>query len=284
MANIWVTGADGQLGSAFRACRFSVLDELFFTDRELDIADAGSVTQFIEAHEIDTILNCAAYTAVDRAEAEPEEADRINRLGAKVLAEASLQLGCLLVHFSTDYVFDGTQQTPYTERDEAHPQTVYGLTKKRGEQAIRKSGCLALIIRTGWLYYDTGSNFVRTMLRLAESGDEIRVVNDQWGSPTYAADLAEAVVRILDEEDPAAHAGVYHYTNEGVCSWYEFAREIFSQAGLSVNLKPVSTAEYPTAAVRPAFSVLDKRKIKETFHLTIPTWPESLRRCLSVIF
>lgn len=279
MANILITGANGQLGSEFQKRTFSLLDEIFYTDvEELDITDLKAVISFIERHDIDTIINCAAYTAVDRAEEDREKATKVNRDAVANLAKAATKLGCLLIHISTDYVFDGNHDVPYTEKDPVNPQTVYGQTKLEGEQAIKSSGCMYLIIRTAWLYSGFGNNFVKTILRLSDERKEINVVNDQWGTPTYAGDLADAIIRILERNELPELEGIYHYTNEGVCNWYDFAKEIIELSGKDCIVRPISTEQYPTKAKRPAYSVLDKTKIKKVFDLEIPDWKDALKR------
>ncbi|MCB6972394.1 MULTISPECIES: dTDP-4-dehydrorhamnose reductase [Butyricimonas] len=282
MANILVTGANGQLGTELRNRGFSLLDDVFYTDvEELDITSAKAVSSFIETHEIDTIINCAAYTAVDQAEDDEERAAKINRDAVANLANAALQHDCILLHISTDYVFDGTADQPYTEKSATNPQTVYGRTKLEGEEAIKKSGCMYIIIRTAWLYSAYGHNFVKTIARLANERDEINVVNDQWGTPTYAGDLAEAIIKIMENEDLPEWEGIYHFTNEGGCTWYDFAKEIVALAGADCKVNPVTTAEYPVKAKRPAYSVLDKKKIKDTFELEIRDWRDALKTCMA---
>lgn len=281
MANILVTGANGQLGSELRKIGFSALDEVFFTDvAELDITDYTAVEQFVRKNEIDTIINCAAYTAVDRAEEEPEIAAKINTEAVANLAKAAVKEDCLLIHISTDYVFDGTGKEPYSEKDKPCPFSVYGKTKLAGETAILKSGCFHIIIRTAWLYSTFGNNFVKTILRLAGERPEIAVVADQLGTPTYAEDLAAAIVDIMCNEGRIEHEGIYHYSNEGICSWYEFATEIVRLSGKDCKVKSVTTAEYPSKTRRPAYSVLDKTKIKRTFGIQIPDWKEALGRMM----
>lgn len=284
MANILITGANGQLGSELRKIGFSPLDEVFFTDvAELDITDYTAIEKFIQVHEVDTIINCAAYTAVDRAEDEPGPAAEINTQAVANLAKAAQKGDCLLIHISTDYVFDGTATTPYTEKIKTCPVSVYGKTKLAGEEAIIRSGCFYIIIRTAWLYSAFGHNFVKTILRLARRAAEINVVNDQIGTPTYAEDLAKAIVKIMANDDRVEHEGIYHYSNAGVCSWYDFAVEIVRLSGLNCRVNPVTTAEYPTKTHRPAYSVLDKTKIKHTFGVEVPEWQEALRRMMGEI-
>lgn len=282
MANILVTGANGQLGSELRKIGFSALDEVFYTDvAELDITDYAAVEKFVKDNEIDTIINCAAYTAVDKAEEEPELAAKINTEAVSNLARAAAKEGCLLIHISTDYVFDGTGTKPYSEKDKPCPVSVYGRTKLAGEEAILKSRCFHIIIRTAWLYSSFGNNFVKTILRLAAERPEINVVSDQVGSPTYAGDLAAAIVAIMDSEERIEHEGIYHYSNEGVCSWYDFAAEIVRLSGKECRVKPVTTADYPTKTQRPAYSVLDKSKIKKTFGIEIPEWKDALAKMMN---
>lgn len=281
MANILVTGANGQLGTALKRIGFTMLDDVFYTDlAELDITDREAVRRFVQLHEIDTIINCAAYTAVDKAEDEPEKAALINTEAVANLATVAYDEDCLLIHVSTDYVFDGTATEPYTEKSRVNPQSVYGRTKLAGEKAIAASHCLSVIIRTAWLYSEDGNNFVKTMLRLAKEKGELRVVSDQIGSPTYAGDLAKAIVAIVSDDNVMEKPGVYHYSNEGICSWYEFAREIMSVGGMECRVEPLTTEQYPTKAKRPAYSVLDKTKIKKSFSLEIPEWQEALTRCM----
>ena len=248
---------------------------------ELDITNFKAICTLIETHDIDTIINCAAYTAVDQAEEDEEKAMKLNRDAVANLANAAVKLDCLLLHISTDYVFDGTSDHPYTEKDPTNPQSVYGRTKLEGEQAIKKSGCLYLIIRTAWLYSGYGHNFVKTISRLASERDELNVVNDQWGTPTYAGDLAEAIIRIMERDDLPELEGVYHFTNEGACTWYDFAKEIVAITGAKCKVNPVTTGEYPSKAKRPAYSILDKTKIKETFDLEIRDWREALKSCMA---
>ncbi|MDR2414367.1 MAG: dTDP-4-dehydrorhamnose reductase [Odoribacteraceae bacterium] len=279
MANIWITGADGQLGKALREKHFNPLDELFFTDREVDITDPRAITDFANKNDVDTIINCAAYTNVDRAEDHEQDARAVNRDGVANLAALCREQGNLLVHLSTDYVFDGETNAPYHERHATNPLSAYGRTKRDGELAIRRSGCLHLIIRTSWLFSSTGDNFPRAILRLAAERDELRVVNDQTGSPTFAGDLADAILRLLSVDELPEYQGIYHYANAGSCSRYDLAREILALSGSTCRVIPVTTAELPARAPRPPYSVLDSRKIRDAFGLEIPDWRDALRRC-----
>lgn len=282
MANILVTGSNGQLGSELQKIGFTALDEVWYTDVEnLDITDYRAVSDFVQKNEIDTIINCAAYTAVDKAEDEPALATKINTDGAATLARVAEDEACLLIHISTDYVFDGTNTVPYTEKDKVHPTSVYGATKLAGEKAIKNSGCMYIIIRTSWLYSSFGNNFVKTIRRLAAEREEINVVADQKGSPTYAEDLARGIVAIITDHDVVEKEGIYHFSDNGVCSWYDFATEIVNMSGLKCKVNPVTSEEYPSKVRRPAYSVLDKTKIKTTFDVKIPEWKEALGRCLS---
>lgn len=280
MSRLLITGADGQLGRSLRALG-EAGHELIFTDvAQLDISDAAAVGRAVS--EVDFVVNCAAYTAVDRAESEPELAEKINVLGVRNLAEACAAHDKTLLHISTDYVFDGRSATPYKEDDPPVPLGVYGRTKLAGEQAVRAAGCRGAIVRTAWLYSEYGHNFLRTMLRLGASQQEIRVVSDQLGTPTYAGDLAAAILRVLP--DAANKKGeIYHYSDRGQTSWSGFAAEIMRVAGLTATIVPIPTAEYPTPAARPAYSLLDKSKIMRDFGLKIPVWEESLKRCIANI-
>lgn len=282
MRNILVTGAGGQLGQEMRLAARQTQDRYLFTDvGQLDITDAEAVMQTVEREGIDAIVNCAAYTDVERAELEPAEAERINRSAVAHLAAAAARYDATLVHVSTDYVFDGSGNTPYREQDATAPLGVYGRTKLAGEQEVLASGCRHVILRTAWLYAPFGRNFCKTMLRLTAEQEEVRVVFDQAGTPTYAADLAAVIARILALEQDMAHPGLYHYANEGVCSWYDFAHEIARLAGRDAcRVLPCHTDEFPTKAARPRYSVLDKTKIKEAFGLRIPHWRDALAQCL----
>lgn len=270
-----ITGCNGQLGRELTAR----LPNAIATDADaLDITDFDAVKKFVTTNNIDTIINCAAYTAVDRAESDVDLATRVNVTGPENLAKT----GCKLVHISTDYVFDGTSHTPYKTTDTPNPTSVYGKTKLAGERAILQNNGNAIIIRTAWLYSTHGNNFVKTMLRLGAERETINVVCDQIGTPTYAGDLADAIVKILPQINHET-AGIYHYTNMGVCSWYDFATAIMELGGRKCTVNAIPTSEYPTPATRPFYSVLDKTKIIKTFGITIPHWHDALRRCLPQI-
>ncbi|MDR2473152.1 MAG: dTDP-4-dehydrorhamnose reductase [Tannerella sp.] len=276
MKNILITGSYGQLGTALRNIMPDIAD-VFFTDADtLDICNRAAILDFARAHAIHYIINCAAYTAVDKAEDDAETCNRINHLAVRNIGEVASSVGAKVIHISTDYVFDGKKDSTkaYCEDDAVSPKSVYGRTKLAGEEALTATCPASIIIRTAWLYSETGNNFVKTMLRLGASRDEIGVVADQYGTPTYAGDLAKAIIKILLSDNFVS--GIYHYTDEGICTWYDFACEIMRIAGLSCRVIPLTTAEYPTRAVRPAYSVLDKTKIRETYGVVTPQWQESL--------
>ena len=280
--NILITGANGQLGRSLRRLGGVSPHNYFFTDvAELDITDAAAVLRTVEERRIDVIVNCAAYTNVEKAEDDEPTAELLNHKAAGNLAAAAKATGATLFHVSTDYVFDGTAHTPYTEDGTPSPLGAYGRTKLAGERAVMASGCRYLIFRTAWLYSEYGNNFLKTMLRLTSERDTLQVVFDQIGTPTYAGDLALALFSIIESERYAGNEGVYHFTDEGVCSWYDFATEIAAAAGHdSCRIIPCHTSEFPTKAARPAYSVLDKTKIKTTFDMDIPHWRESMIYCL----
>ena len=281
--NILVTGCNGQLGSEIRLLEENYGQHTYFnTDRdELDITNQTAVDDFVKTHAIDGIINCAAYTAVDKAESDKQLCTALNTEAPAYLAAAVEARGGWMVHVSTDYVFDGTKHTPYVETDTPCPNSVYGSTKLAGEFAVGKFCKRVMIIRTAWLYSPFGGNFVKTMLRLGKEKPELGVIFDQIGTPTYARDLAVAIMTAIDK---GVKPGVYHFSNEGVCSWYDFTKAIHRTAGItSCRVKPLHTAEYPTPAKRPAYSVLDKTKIKETYGLDIPYWEESLVECIKLL-
>ena len=282
--SILITGAKGQLGSELQELIPLYPQYRFFlTDIDtLDLCDREALESFLNKNRIDYIVNCAAYTAVDKAEDDSALCYLINRDAVRNLAEAAGGKA-KIIHISTDYVFDGTSERPLRETDKTNPQSVYGKSKLEGEQILLKIAPESIIIRTAWLYSPFGNNFVKTMIRLGKEKESLNVVSDQTGTPTYAADLAKAILQIIEESEKSQsfHAGIYHYSNAGVCSWYDFCLKIHEIAGITTcNVRPVSTAEYPTKAVRPQYSVLDKTKIKETFHPAIPDWEDSLQMCL----
>lgn len=285
--NVLVTGANGQLGSELRLLALESMEHFIFTDvEELDITDRAAVQAFVAREKVDAIINCAAYTNVDAAEDNPVLAERLNAEAVGYLAEAMSAIGGFLIHISTDYVFGGELvNTPCTEDMKGTPTGVYGLTKLHGEQAVLNSGCTYVMIRTAWLYSEFGRNFVKTMLGLTSSRPQVKVVFDQVGTPTFALDLARAIMVVLEDyaahgDGEYAHQGIYHYSNEGVCSWYDFAREISVLAGHDCLVLPCHSSEFPSKVHRPAYSVLDKTKIKETFGVAVPHWTDSLRECL----
>ena len=280
--NILVTGANGQLGREMQRLSAVSPNNYTFTDvAELNVTDAGAVRQAVAQTRAEVIVNCAAYTNVERAEEDEEAADRLNRGAAENLARAAEANGATLIHVSTDYVFDGTAHTPYTEDGTPSPLGAYGRTKLAGERAVMASGCRYLIFRTAWLYSEYGNNFLKTMLRLTSERDTLQVVFDQIGTPTYAGDLALAIFSLIETGRYAGNEGVYHFTDEGVCSWYDFATEIAAAAGHDkCRIIPCHTSEFPTKATRPAYSVLDKTKFKETFRMDIPHWREAMIYCM----
>lgn len=278
---ILVTGGNGQLGCSLRRVAMGSEDKYIFTDvAELDITNQEAVANHIADNKIDIIINCAAYTDVDRAEEEEPRAHLLNATAVGYLAEAAKASNALLIHISTDYVFMGGCCGVLTEESHPQPINAYGRTKLAGEEAIRASGCHYIILRTAWLYSEYGRNFVKTMMRLTLQNEEVRVVSDQLGTPTYAVDLARAIVAIITERN--FREGTYHYTNLGECSWWQFACEIAKLAGHNnCKITPCSTAEYPTKARRPMSAVLDKTKFLKTFGIEIPEWRESLKKCIN---
>ena len=278
---ILVTGGNGQLGRAMRLASAESRHRYIFTDiEELNIVSTEAIEAFFSREGVDVVVNCAAYTAVDLAEDEESIADNINHRAVALLAEACKRHNATLIHISTDYIFDGKATTPYAEESSPAPINAYGRTKWAGEEAIAESGCRAIILRTQWLYSEFGRNFLKTMLTLFASRDEVRVVADQIGTPTYAGDLAEAICAII-EGGKIEECGTYHYSNLGECSWYDFATEIAIAAG-NTNCKvlPCHSSEFPSPVTRPSFSVLDKSKIKDTFGIDIPHWRDSMLYCI----
>jgi dTDP-4-dehydrorhamnose reductase len=282
MYKILITGSNGQLGNELKRIASRYPDFHFtWTDvNELDITSTEAVHEFLRAQPQNLIINCAAYTAVDKAESEPDKAHLVNSTAVKILAEETQQTRTGFLHISTDFVFDGHKSTPYTEEDPVNPLSVYGRSKLEGEIHALKAG---IVIRTSWLYSVFGNNFLKTILRLGKERKELGIVFDQTGTPTLAADLAPALMAItadLRSLSAFPKNEIYHFSNEGVCSWYDFAQEIIQQAGFDCNVKPIETAGYPTPARRPAYSVLNKKKIKDRFGLLIPHWKDSLHACM----
>jgi|688.fasta_scaffold250145_2 dTDP-4-dehydrorhamnose reductase len=282
--NILITGADGQLGQELQLLlKNKEYNVIAVNKAALDVSNKQTVTDFFEKNAVDIIINCAAYTAVDKAEGEVEKCYSINEEGAENLAEICKKTNAILIHISTDFVFDGSASKPIQETEHTHPLSIYGKSKLAGEQAIAASGCKFIIIRTSWLYSSFGANFAKTILRLAKDRDSLGIVCDQIGSPTYAADLAAAIEKFIFNPKSEELTGIYHFSNSGVASWYDFAVAIKNIRELSVSIKPIETFEYPTPAVRPSYSVLNCRKIKQTLEMEIPHWQESLTKCLSKI-
>jgi len=281
--NILVTGANGQLGREMRIVAAASKDRYLFTDvAELDITDAAAVERMVVRERIGMVVNCAAYTDVERAEREPDVAELLNARAVENLARAVKAVDGLLVHISTDYVFGGSDcSTPCREDRTGTPTGVYGLTKLHGEEAIARVGCRHIILRTAWLYSEYGKNFVKTMLRLTSERPDLDVVFDQCGTPTYALDLAEAIFHIIENRLYTGREGIYHYSNEGVCSWYDFAQMIARFAGhTTCDIRPCHSDEYPSRVRRPSYSVLDKTKFKTTFGCRVPYWIDSLKKCI----
>ncbi len=279
MGRVLVTGSSGQLGCEIKELSKNFKEEFFF-DR-LDITDKSFLEPFLKENKIDTIINCAAYTAVDKAESDQKLADEINHLAVKNLAALAKEQEIKLVHISTDYVFDGKNYKPYKEDDQTNPNSIYGKTKLDGEKAIQEIAPKnSIIIRTSWVYSSYGNNFVKTMLKLGKTKDRLTVINDQVGTPTYARDLAQAILNIIPQiynNKPE----IYHYSNEGVLSWYDFAKEIMKMANLKCKIEPIATKDYPTPAIRPHYSLLNKAQIKEVFNVEVPYWKDSLSECLN---
>ena len=281
--NILVTGANGQLGNEMRIVSQQSAHHYIFTDvAELDITDATAVEKMVADNDVKVIVNCAAYTNVDKAEDDRELAELLNAKAVENLAVAIRRNDGLLVHVSTDYVFGGTRNnTPCREEEAANPTGVYGETKLHGEEAVIRSGCHYLIIRTAWLYSEYGKNFLKMMLDLTATKPSLKVVFDQTGTPTYAYDLAAAICDIIEQRKYEGRDGIYHYSNEGVCSWYDFTKAIAEYAGhTACDIQPCHSDEFPSKVVRPSYSVLDKTKIKTTFGLKVPYWTDSLKKCI----
>lgn len=290
MKTILIAGATGQVGQEFQAISSAYPEfRFYFAGKfELDITNPQYVADFFRTQRIDYCVNCAAYTAVDKAESEEQQAFAVNVEGVRHLAQSCLTRNIPLIHLSTDYVYHGKAGRPFRESDPTNPQGVYARTKLEGEQMALTIHPMTTILRSSWVYSSFGHNFVKTMLRLAKEHAEIRVVNDQIGTPTYARDLAKAILSMIhkvesEEVAPVKLRGVYHYSNEGATTWYDFAKAIFESKNIDITVIPVSTEDYPTPARRPLYSVLDKSKIKEAFGLVIPEWQESLRDCLELL-
>lgn len=291
--NILVTGANGQLGNEMRIVSRGSADRYVFTDVNdmpgqetvlLDITDLVAVRAAVKEYQADVIINCAAYTNVDKAETDVDACRLLNAAAPANLATIMKETGGLLIHISTDYVFDGQARAPYIEEAPTAPTGVYGLTKLEGEQAVQASGCQHIIIRTAWLYSEFGRNFVKTMLTLTASRPQLNVVSDQKGTPTYALDLAEVIYGIVEQRKFKGNTGIYHYSNAGECTWYDFARVIAAYAGHnSCDIRPCTSDEYPSPVKRPSYSVLDKSKISDTFGIAVRQWEDSLKKCLKNI-
>ncbi len=283
--NILVTGANGQLGNEMRRLGAVSPNNYIFTDvAELDITDASAVLATVKENAVEIIVNCAAYTNVDKAESDEATAELINSTAVRNLAVAMKEVGGTLFHVSTDYVFGLDGNTPRTEDMPVNPLGVYGRTKLNGELAIKESGCKALIFRTAWLYSEFGNNFLKTMMRLTAEREQLNVVFDQVGTPTYAGDLALAIFSIIEAGVYEGNEGIYHFSDEGVCSWYDFAVEIAAAAGnTNCRISPCHSSEFPSPVTRPPYSVLDKTKIKNTFDIDIPHWRESMEYCIKRI-
>lgn len=281
--NILVTGANGQLGNCMRNAAKGSANKYIFTDvAELDITDLSAVERMVIDNDIKVVVNCAAYTNVDKAEVDAVFAEKLNSIAVANIAKAVKANDSTLIHISTDYVFGGSQgNTPRNETEPVNPTGVYGLTKLQGEQLIADSGCKALIFRTAWLYSEYGKNFVKTMLNLTATRPELKVVFDQVGTPTYAQDLADAICDIIENREYEGNEGLYHFSNEGVCSWFDFTKMIVECSGRNgCNIVPCHSDEFPSAVVRPSYSVLDKTKFKQTFKKSIPYWFDSLKVCV----
>lgn len=279
--NVLVTRANGQLGNEMRLMAQNSSHHYIFTDvEELDITDFNAILQTVKEKEIQIIVNCAAYTNVDKAENDFDIANALNNIAVGRLANVAKAQNATLIHISTDYVFNGNNHIPYTEDDITDPIGVYGKTKLAGEETIKKVGCNYIILRTAWLYSKWGNNFVKTMQKLTLEKDSLSVIFDQIGSPTYAKDLAHAISLII-ERNMLNQQGIYHYSNEGVCSWFDFAKEICELSGHNCNITPIHSQEYPSKVTRPHYSVLDKTKFKETFGIPVPYWKDSLKKCIN---
>lgn len=278
--NILITGANGQLGNELKKLEnnFSSWNFFYGDLPQIDITNKTLIEEFTQQNNISAIINCAAYTAVDKAEEDKELANKVNAIGPSILAEVAASNKIQFIHVSTDFVFNGKNHQPYLETDLPAPISVYGKTKLLGEQLVLKNCPSAIILRTSWLYSSFGNNFVKTMQRLGTDRDQLNVIFDQIGTPTYAADLANTILKILSSNKQSA--GIFHYSNEGVASWYDFSIAIMELSNIDCNVYPIPTSMYPTPAARPHYSVMNKQKIKDTFDIEIPYWKESLKRCV----
>lgn len=283
MSKVLVTGAHGQLGTElnFLSSLLETHSFVFVGHQELDITDDEAVNSFILSHQITSLINCAAYTAVDKAESEKELAYKVNAEAVGVLAKVCKQHHCRFIHISTDFIFDGTHSVPLLETDATNPLSVYGASKLKGEENALANNAETVIIRTSWVYSSFGNNFVKTILRLCKERDSLNIIFDQIGTPTYARDLAGAILHIIQQAE--WKPGIYNYSNEGVAGWYDFAIAIRDIAGLKTKIAPIETHQYPTPAVRPKYSVLNKKKIKDAFGLEIPYWRDSLTQCINLL-
>jgi len=283
MTTILITGSNGQLGNEMQqaAVRFPDFNYIYTDVAELDICDKSALDAFVKANNVNVIVNCAAYTAVDKAEDDVELCYKINRDAVRNIAEVATENKVKVVHVSTDYVFDGTNYLPYTEDMPVCPATVYGKSKLEGEQALLENCKESVILRTAWLYSSFGNNFVKTMMRLGTERDSLGVIFDQVGTPTYAADLADAIMQLLSSDTFVP--GIYHFSDEGVCSWYDFTKTIHRVANITCDVKPIETKDYPARTPRPHFSVLNKGKIKSTYGISIPHWEVSLEKCIQLL-
>ena len=283
MQTILITGSHGQLGNEMQqaANKFPDFNYLYTDVEDLDICDKNALDTFVKANKVNIIVNCAAYTAVDKAEDDVALCFKINSDAVRNIGEVASDNGLKVVHISTDYVFDGTNHIPYTEDQQVCPSSVYGKSKLAGEQALTESCDQAVILRTAWLYSSFGNNFVKTMMKLGTERDSINVIFDQIGTPTYAADLAKTILQILNHENFIP--GIYHFSDEGVCSWYDFTKSIHRIAGITCDVHPIETKDYPARTPRPHYSVLNKAKLKAVYGIVIPHWQESLVKCIELL-